>query len=81
MVSLGINKNKHSFTSAQIFRLPTSTGAFECPSKVVTPAYLGSLDGGLPIGGLYFFFVSGIFDARKFAVGKLAARNFRRNLV
>ena len=28
--------NKHSFTIVQVFELPSSTGPFEFPSKVVT---------------------------------------------
>ena len=32
----GINKNKHSFTSAKVFGLPSSTGPFEFSNKVVT---------------------------------------------
>ena len=31
-----INKNKHIFASALVFRLPSSTGPFGFPSKVVT---------------------------------------------
>ena len=30
-----INKNKHSFTSARVFRIPNSTDTFEVPCKIV----------------------------------------------
>ena len=38
----GINENKHNFTLVQVFGLPSSTGLFGFPNKVVTGRLLSN---------------------------------------